>query len=189
MADIGAETWLMHGSLLGWYWNRNIMPWDSDLDVQMSEKSMQHLADYYNMTVYHSELPGLHDSRDYMLEINPHWVNASTGDVENKIDARWLDMTTGLYVDITVLRWDKEAQSRGIQGAVMCKDKHHYTHKDIFPLRTSVFEGMPASVPFAFANVLVEEYGAMSLSNPIHADHRFDASLQEWLPIAGRPQK
>ncbi|KAM0714532.1 hypothetical protein Q7P37_009828 [Cladosporium fusiforme] len=189
MADIGVETWLMHGSLLGWYWNRKIMPWDSDLDVQMSEKSMQHLADYYNMTIHHFQLPGLHDSRDYMLEVNPHWVNASTDDVENKIDARWLDMTTGLYVDITVLRWDREGQLRGKQGAVMCKDKHQYTHKDIFPLRYSVFEGMPASIPFAFANVLVEEYGAMSLSNPMHANHRFDASLQEWLPIAGRRQK
>ncbi len=23
-ADIGVETWLMHGSLLGWWWNRQV---------------------------------------------------------------------------------------------------------------------------------------------------------------------
>lgn len=26
MDDIGIETWLMHGSLLGWYWNQKILP-------------------------------------------------------------------------------------------------------------------------------------------------------------------
>jgi hypothetical protein len=24
MADIGAETWLMHGTLMGWWWNRKV---------------------------------------------------------------------------------------------------------------------------------------------------------------------
>ena len=72
MNDIGAETWLMHGSLLGWYWNRKIMPWDSDIDVQITEKSMQHLANFYNMTVYRFTLPYSGGSRDYLLEINPN---------------------------------------------------------------------------------------------------------------------
>jgi len=25
-ADIGVETWIMHGSLLGWWWNRKVRP-------------------------------------------------------------------------------------------------------------------------------------------------------------------
>jgi hypothetical protein len=24
IADIGVETWLMHGSLLGWWWNKKV---------------------------------------------------------------------------------------------------------------------------------------------------------------------
>ena len=36
----------MHGTLLGWYWNRKVMPWDSDLDVMVSEKSLHFLASY-----------------------------------------------------------------------------------------------------------------------------------------------
>ena len=24
MADLGAETWLMHGTLMGWWWNRKV---------------------------------------------------------------------------------------------------------------------------------------------------------------------
>ena len=26
MQDIGAETWLMHGTLMGWWWNRKVAP-------------------------------------------------------------------------------------------------------------------------------------------------------------------
>lgn len=26
MADIGAETWIMHGTLMGWWWNRKVCP-------------------------------------------------------------------------------------------------------------------------------------------------------------------
>ena len=36
MSNIIVETWLMHGSLLGWHWNRKVLPWDHDLDVQVS---------------------------------------------------------------------------------------------------------------------------------------------------------
>lgn len=185
MNDIGAETWLMHGSLLGWYWNRKTMPWDTDIDVQITERSMQHLADHYNMTVHHFSLPGCSDGRDYLLEINPNWANPSTTDVNNKIDGRWLDMASGLYVDITTLRRDEQAEAKGTEGALMCKDGHRYKHKDIFPLRETTFEGMPARVPFAYANVLGEEYGVSSLSKNVYKHHRFDTDLQEWLPFAG----
>ena len=27
MADIGAETWIMHGTLLGWWWNQKVYMW------------------------------------------------------------------------------------------------------------------------------------------------------------------
>ncbi|RAL68203.1 hypothetical protein DID88_008908 [Monilinia fructigena] len=45
-SDIGVETWLMHGTLLGWWWNRKILPWDSDSDVQVSEDSMPLLSSF-----------------------------------------------------------------------------------------------------------------------------------------------
>jgi hypothetical protein len=66
-----------------------------------------------------------------------------------------------------------------------CNDVQRYEHKDIFPLRGSTFEGMPAKVPFAYANVLAEEYGAPSMSNTVYQKYHFDVDLQEWLPISG----
>lgn len=183
MNDIGAETWIMHGSLLGWWWNRKIMPWDSDIDVQMSEKSMHHLADYYNMTVHHYKLPGIPEGRDYMLEINPHYINGSTADKLNVIDARWVDTETGLFIDITTLRRNETAEALGMTGAMMCKDRHHYMFDDIFPLRESIFEDTPVKIPYAYSELLVEEYGAKALVSKDVENHHFDQERMEWIPL------
>ncbi|KAL1582011.1 hypothetical protein WHR41_09314 [Cladosporium halotolerans] len=183
MHDVGAETWLMHGSLLGWYWNRKILPWDLDLDVQITEKSMQHLSSYYNMTVHHFEIPGSGGARDYLLEINPNWANTRTDDVDNKIDARWLDMSSGLYVDITTLRYHQDAEREGTKGMVVCKDGHRYLTSDIFPLADTTFEGVAAKVPSAFASVLAQEYGVSALETTVFESHRFEVDRQEWIPL------
>lgn len=184
MNGIGVETFLMHGSLLGWYWNRKIMPWDSDVDMMVSEKSIHHLADYYNMTVHHYTLPGLDAKRDYLLEVNPHYANG-TLDRLNMIDARWIDTDTGLFIDITTLRPNLTAQALGQEGAMMVKDKHHYMYDDIFPLRDSTFEGAAVKIPFAYGDLLIEEYGAKALANTYFEGYRFDPAKSEW--IAQKP--
>ncbi|KAK4969845.1 mannosyltransferase [Elasticomyces elasticus] len=183
MNDIGAETWIMHGTLLGWWWNRKIMPWDSDVDVQMSEKSMHHLADFYNMTIHHYKLPGLSKGRDYMLEVNPHYTNGSTEDSLNMIDARWVDTESGLFIDITTLRRNETAEAEGKKGAMMCKDMHHYMFDDIFPLRESVFENTAVKIPYAYSELLAEEYGPASLVSTDFENHRFDQEKMEWIPL------
>jgi hypothetical protein len=221
MHDIGADTWIMHGTLLGWWWNQKIMPWDSDLDVQISEKSMQFLADYYNMTVHHfkniklpeqtrkrlkrkrsfsnrivigeekgevhgDDLKGVYpaeDGRRYLLEVNPNWVNNSTDDKHNVIDARWIDTATGLFIDITTLRYDHHAEASGYPGRMYCKDKHHYSQDQIFPLRDSEFEGMPVKIPYSYSELLIEEYTPSSLTNKNFENHVFDEETMEWIPL------
>jgi phosphorylcholine metabolism protein LicD len=184
MNDIGAETWIMHGSLLGWFWNRKIMPWDSDVDVQMTEKSMEHLSGFYNMTVHHYKLPAFPEGRDYMLEVNPHWRNSSTTDKLNVIDARWIDMSNGLFIDITTLHRNMTAEALGIEGAMMCKDKHSFNFTDIFPLRESVFENTPVKVPYAYTDLLAEEYGSKALVKTTFENHHFDQQKMEWIPLS-----
>ncbi|OCL03507.1 hypothetical protein AOQ84DRAFT_381567 [Glonium stellatum] len=183
MNDIGAETWIMHGSLLGWWWNRKIMPWDSDVDVQMSYQSIKFLADYYNMTIHHFRLPGVEKGRDYMLEVNPHYVIDTIEDKLNVIDARWIDTETGLFIDITTLRRNRTAEALGLEGVMMCKDRHHYLEKDIYPLRDSVFENMPVKIPFAYSALLEEEYGARALTRTDFENHHFDQDKMEWIPL------
>ncbi|KAF2723543.1 hypothetical protein K431DRAFT_319011 [Polychaeton citri CBS 116435] len=183
MNDIGAETWIMHGTLIGWYWNRKTMPWDSDADVMMSEKSIEHLASYYNMTVHHYKIPGVAGGRDYMLEINPRWTNNSTEDKHNVIDGRWVDTSSGLFIDITTLRVNETARQEGIEGAMMCKDKHHYMYDDIFPLRESTFEDVPVKVPFAYAELIEAEYGAKAITKTTFEHHKFDPKTKEWVSL------
>ena len=126
MEDIGAETWIMHGTLLGWWWNQKILPWDTDIDAQVSEETIYFLAKYYNMTEYHFDLPDLQTSRTYLLEVNPHYNIGSTNDWLNMIDARWIDTDTGLFIDVSTVRVDDEARATGLDGALMVKDRHHY---------------------------------------------------------------
>lgn len=114
----------MHGTLLGWWWNRKILPWDSDSDVQVSEASMHFLASYYNMTVFHYRTPRIPEGRDYMLEINPHYTNREQTDRLNVIDARWVDTTSGLFIDITAARYNL-THPEG-EGMLSCKDGHEY---------------------------------------------------------------
>lgn len=88
---------------------------------------MYFLAKYYNMTEYHYMLPDLPKGNgNYMLEINPNFVYRGTDDKDNVIDARWIDTDTGLFIDITTVRKNYTAIEEGIEGALMCKDRHHY---------------------------------------------------------------
>jgi hypothetical protein len=131
MDRIGVRTWLMHGCLLGWWWNGHIMPWDTDVDVMVDEGGIGRLGGWWNMSVHHfngqelgiqpPEPSGtvdedtdrvvkrlLHDEvatkgKKYLLEVNPYYTNTSTRDRENVIDARWIDTATGLFIDITTL--------------------------------------------------------------------------------------
>ncbi|TGO90154.1 hypothetical protein BPOR_0076g00040 [Botrytis porri] len=180
-SDIGVETWLMHGTLLGWWWNRKILPWDSDSDVQVSEDSMHFLASYYNMTVFHYKTPRIPEGRDYMLEVNPHYVNREQSDKLNVIDARWVDTTSGLFIDITTARYNYTHPAG--EGMMSCKDGHEYRDTYIFPLRDTFFEGAPAKIPFAYKEILEAEYHEKSLTLTEFEGHHFDDDKMEWIPV------
>ncbi|KAJ6144380.1 hypothetical protein N7470_008275 [Penicillium chermesinum] len=113
MRAIGAETWIMHGTLLAWWWNQKIFPWDNDLDVQVTEPTIHFLADYHNFTDHHFEIPGVDGGRTYLLEINPNHVVKTTEDWLNVIDGRWIDKSSGLFYRHN-------------------RDKHRYKESDIF---------------------------------------------------------
>ena len=184
MADLGVETWVMHGTLLGWWWNGQILPWDSDIDVQMTLETLAFLHNFYQLAVFHYEPPAEEGSgdgdvagleptkekkkrgrgRDYMLEINPDFARMTPWDKLNSIDARWIDMQSGVFVDITALRPNATARAEGQWQALECKDNHKYNESDIFPLRDSRFEGVPTKIPYEYAWLLEEEYSKEALT-------------------------
>lgn len=162
------ETWIAHGTLLGWWWNGKIMPWDWDLDTQVSAATLTWLAENLNMTMHNytsTNTDGEVVSRNYLLDVNPNHVDRARGDGMNVIDARWVDMTNGLFIDITGLAETNPANQPGIWS---CKNFHRYRTRDIYPLRETVFEGVTALVPYAFDRVLTEEYSARALTKTMH---------------------
>ena len=86
-------------------------------------------------------------------------------------------MSTGLYIDITSVHVDPNDAT-----ILFCKDRHWYRAQDIYPLRTSSFEGVPARVPYRYQEVLAEEYGEDSLTETVYwrEGYLFDEGRQEW---------
>ena len=131
------------------------------MDTQVPDTTLAYLADHYNQTIVEYVTPGGKDKRDYLLDINPWSRQRERGQGHNIIDARFIDITTGLYIDITGLsRLELEEHPDIWQ----CKNFHKYRLRDIYPLRHTTFEGAPAKVPFQYDALLMEEYTEAALT-------------------------
>ncbi|KAK7413635.1 mannosyltransferase [Neonectria punicea] len=183
MNSFGVETWLAHGTLLGWWWNGQIMPWDYDLDVQLTNTSMLWLGENLNRTehVYNYTNPETGDlvSNSYLLDVNPHHVDLDRGDGMNIIDARWIDQSNGMYIDLTVLR-EREVDRPGIWS---CKNKHRYKSQDLWPMRVTEFEGVKARIPYNFEMILIDEYQTKSLVTEEWQGHHWNRDIKQWVKM------
>ncbi|KAH7155878.1 mannosylphosphorylation protein [Dactylonectria estremocensis] len=177
--DLGIQTWLMHGTLLGWWWGKEVMPWDLDADVQVMEADMYFLAAYHNMTIYYYKYGDMKEGRFFQLEINPYFKHREQDDVLNVIDARWIDLQTGLYIDITAARYDPDHK----EGKGVLYDKHGHEYRDtyLFPLRDTTFEGVPAKIPYRYKEMLEAEYGRKALTRTKYNNHEFDEKIMKWV--------
>jgi len=105
--SVGIKTWLAHGTLMGWYWNGMNLPWDQDVDVQVPAMSLLHMAKFYNQSIVidlsEDNQPLNIGIGKYFLEVSPSFAYRKHGNGENNIDARFIDVSTGMYVDITGL--------------------------------------------------------------------------------------
>ncbi|KAK2750382.1 hypothetical protein FQN57_003862 [Myotisia sp. PD_48] len=173
------ETWIAHGTLLAWWWNGMILPWDWDVDTQVNTETLFLLGDKYNQTMYSYSVGSEKRKRQYLLDVNPWSRQRPRGDGDNIIDARWIDTQNGLFIDITgisELDPDKEP------GVLSCKNHHKYKAIDIYPMRESSFEGVPAKIPFRYNDILIKEYGHGSLLAMEFEGHDWDPQRQEWIP-------
>lgn len=159
--DNGMETWIAHGTLLGWWWNGKILPWDWDVDTQVSGPTLMELGDNHNQTVHKYTPPGGNTTREYLLDVNRWSRERERGNGRNIIDARWIDTSNGLFIDITGISELNPETEPGILG---CKNYHRYKTTDIYSLRQSVFEGVPALIPYKYTDILLKEYNNKAVS-------------------------
>ncbi|ODV93120.1 hypothetical protein PACTADRAFT_82882 [Pachysolen tannophilus NRRL Y-2460] len=136
--DSDVPTWLNHGSLIGWYWNGYNLPYDNDIDVQLPIQSLYKLAknlnnslifdvtnvkDYVNDDLKIDNMAEM-GFRSYYLDINPGFVTRDKlQNKHNLIDARFIDVRTGLYIDITALADFNYHTNKDIDLAYKIMDK------------------------------------------------------------------
>lgn len=82
---------LMHGTLLGWFFNEETLPWDEDADVSYLYKDHQRLIAFGRQTL----------SKRLVFYPMPR--------KKDHIEFRVFDRITGVYTDITSLRLTKNA--------------------------------------------------------------------------------
>jgi hypothetical protein len=80
-----------------------------------------------------------------------------------------------MYIDITGL---SEVHPDILPGVLSCKNFHRYNTSDMFPLRESTFEGVPAMVPYNYDTIIIEEYGKKAL---------IDTEFEGYASLHGRP--
>ncbi|KAI5800232.1 LicD family-domain-containing protein, partial [Peziza echinospora] len=184
--SIGIETWLAHGTLLGWWWNEKIFPWDQDIDVQVLYPTLEYLGQRYNMTI-HEFLFTSGDEKDpsryfvgksYLLDVNHFIDKRSRGGGQNVIDARWIDTGTGLYIDITGLARMTSQEDGRIY--YYCKNNHKYRPIEIYPLISTAFENMPAMAPRRYSEILIKEYEYKALWQEHFSNYHWNKSTKNW---------
>ncbi|KAK3312696.1 LicD family-domain-containing protein [Apodospora peruviana] len=176
MNDLGVETWIMHGTLIGWYRNRKILPFDHDGDVQMTEESLSWLADHHNATIHAFRS----HERTYLLDINPQHVKDSLEDVNNPVDGRWIDTSNGMWLDITSVR-PHPGPAEQEEPVLRTKFGHQYAIGDIYPLQKTDFEGVPTLVPAKAEELLVRQYGEGILTQTAYKGYRWDPKTKLWV--------
>lgn len=175
---LAVKPMLMHGALIGWAWNRKPLPWDRDVDLCMLAGELAALDGQAAALPY--------DRDRHLLDVNPNHVDPATRNrhpreklEENKIDARFIDRATGLYLDVTALRPVPAADDGVLRVATKCP--HVYRVADLLPLVASDLDGVPVHVPRDVPAVLVQEYGERVLERSVFRGWRFDRSRNAWV--------
>lgn len=195
----GITTWVAHGSLLSWYWNGVAFPWDNDVDVQMPVMDLHKLSMYFNQSLI------VEDVEDgfgrYFVDCGTFITLREPGNHNNNIDARFIDVDTGLYIDITGLAvsssglphryrgdlpegWDMDKHSNFETNSKMqaynCRNNHYSRLNELSPLVKTYIEGEMGYVPKKFTNSLSIEYSKGMLSKK-YRNHVFVPQLRLWV--------
>lgn len=176
----GIVSWIAHGPLLSWYWNGAVFPYDNDLDVQMSIKHLLKLGELYNQTLV---VEDLHEGLGkYLIDVGTYIHNRDISRHENHIDARFIDVDTGIYIDITGLAiGEGRRYSRGRKSSkIHDRRKHNYDIDELVPLKLSMLNGVPCYINNKVVGNLHQEYRA-GIKRKSYLDYYFSSKLNIWI--------
>jgi hypothetical protein len=156
------------------------------MDTQVSGATLDYLGQHFNRSMHHYISDDKKVKRDYLLDVNPWIWERDRGDGMNVIDARWIDIRNGLFIDITGLSEVKPDTDPGIWS---CKNYHKYRTSDLYPMRESTFEGVPAKIPYAYDKMLIEEYQQKALVATVFEGHVWNSTVKEWIKTQAQIEK
>ena len=199
------NTWLAHGSLLSWYWNGMVFPWDSDVDFQMSVEDLYKLAAGFNQSIiventfdHNGAFQGL---GRYFLEVGSSITVREKNNGQNSIDARLIDIDSGFFLDITGLSVsDLETPDRykKLQGksdllkllnfernkvlqVYNCRNLHFSVFDEISPLILTTIDNLPVYVPSKYKAALEVEYESSSLVEENFSHYFYMSNFRMWV--------
>lgn len=167
----GIVSWLMHGPLLSWYWDGLMFPFDLDIDIQMPIAELTRLTKEYNQTLV-VENPSEGYGK-YLIDVGTFIHNRGISKNSNHIDARFIDVDSGIYIDITALSKSDAVTPPEYKDNSLVniekidatdveiyndRRKHFYTLPQLSPLRYSMMGGVPLYVPSTISDRLTFEY-------------------------------
>lgn len=196
---LGLKTWVAHGSLLAWHFNGMNFPWDDDVDVQMPIQDLLKLSEHFNQSMI------VEDTEDgfgrFFLDCSTPITSREHGNGMNNIDARFIDVDSGLYIDITGLAVSNEKLSSRYHDSVPqvimnlrvdfkdvsntmrfynCKNRHFVSLSEISPLVRTFFDGEVAYVPKNYATIISHEYKD-GLTRRQHLGRIYLGQLRIWV--------
>ena len=139
---------LAHGTLIGHYFNKKMLPWDDDIDLVLIGDSIKNFLQLNKI-----------QNKYFIIEINPNYINRSKNDRMNVIDARIICKHTGYFIDVTFLTINNKYSKEQNKTVINCKSPHYYFLDDFLPLNKDEFEGINVYVPNKIEKVLQYEYG------------------------------
>lgn len=180
--NAGIISWFSYGNLIGWYFNSSNLPWDNDVDVQLSIKDMDKLGRDYNNSLI-VEDPKLGESL-FWFQTNPFYLQQNNAQF---IDARYIDTKSGIYIDISAL-WRQDGtppQNLHLEKdeiAFHCKHYNWFGYNQIFPIKRTLYEGAQAYMVNDVVSTLIKQFGTHPLTQTNENHHNWQEDLGLWVP-------
>ncbi|CAI5758977.1 unnamed protein product [Candida verbasci] len=165
----GIISWIAHGPLLSWYWDGLLFPFDEDIDIQMPIEQLINFSKNYNQTLVIEDIT--EGFGKYFIECSTFIHHRGKSYKENHIDARFIDIDTGSYIDITGIGLSNEEAPERYNELIIqnesesklpqvynCRYPHFYSYEEIIPLRFTMMGGVPLYVPNQIETILKQEY-------------------------------
>lgn len=187
----GIISWISHGPLLSWYWDGLMFPFDIDIDILMPSAELNRLAVNYNMTLVVEDISEGYGK--YLIDCSTFLHHRDRASKDNHIDARFIDVDTGTYIDITGLgknnespppEFDSYIRNKNSHGEsvelYMDRRKHWINYEKISPLRFSMLGGVPVFIPNDVMSLLNYEY-SKGTSSYYFSGYYYVPCLRLWL--------